>query len=76
MKKCQDCHCDMIENCSINGRHPFGVDFKQRVDISVSIPTNQRNDLTAIPYKTSTRYSLKARVCPQCGKVELYADFG
>lgn len=33
MKKCDDCQCDMIENCQIGGRHPFDVDVKQRVDI-------------------------------------------
>ena len=75
MKKCQDCNCDMIENCSISGKHPFEVDFNQRVDISVSIPTGQKKGFLGIPCETSNRYGLKARVCPQCGKIELYADF-
>ena len=76
MKKCDDCQCDMIENCQIGGRHPFDVDVKQRVDITVSIPTGQKTSFLGIPCETSNRYGLKARVCPRCGKVELYADFG
>lgn len=76
MKQCTDCRCNMIENCSISGRHPFEVDVKQRVDISVSIPIGQKSSFLGIPYEASNRCSLKARVCPQCGKVELYADLG
>ncbi len=76
MKKCNDCNCEMIENCSISGKHPFESDFRQRVDISVNIPTGQKNSFLGIPYESSNRCALKARVCPQCGKVELYADFG
>ena len=76
MKKCNDCNCDMIENCSINGKHPFEVDFKSRVDISVNIPAGRGTNIFGMPCEMSNRYALKARVCPQCGKVELYADFG
>ena len=76
MKKCNDCNCEMIENCSISGEHPFEVDTRQRVDISVNIPTGQKSSFLGVPYEITNRYALKARVCPQCGKVELYADFG
>ncbi len=77
MKQCTDCRCNMIENCSISGKHPFEVDFKQRVDdISVNIPSGQKSSFLGIPYEAANRCSLKARVCPQCGKVELYADLG
>ena len=76
MKKCGDCQCDMIENCQIDGKHSFDVDVKQRVDITVSIPTGQKTSFLGIPCETSDRCGLKARVCPRCGKVELYVDFG
>lgn len=68
MKKCQDCNFDMIENCSISGKHPFEVDFNQRVDISVNIPTGQKKSFLGIPCETSNRYGLKARVCPNAEK--------
>ena len=75
MKQCRDRNCDMLENCSISGKHPFEVDFKQRVDIAVNIPTGEKTSFLGIPYEKSNRYSPKARVCPQCGRIELYADF-
>lgn len=47
MKKCNDCNCEMIENCSLSGKHPFEVDFSERVDISVSIPTGKKAAFSA-----------------------------
>lgn len=76
MKKCSDCNCEMIDDCLITGKHPYVSDFRQRVDISVSIPTGQKNSFPGIPYEASDRCALKASVCPECGKVELYADLG
>ena len=75
MKKCDDCGCEMIENCSLSGKHPYEVDVKQRVDISVNIPTGEKTNFLGIPCEVSNRYGVKARVCPRCGKIELYADF-
>ena len=63
----------MIDDCPITGKHPYVSDFRQRVDISVSIPTGQKNSLPGIPCEAADRCALKARVCPKCGKVELYA---
>lgn len=74
MKKCSDCNCEMIDDCPITGKHPYVSDFRQRVDISVSIPTGQKNSFPGIPCEAADRCELKARVCPKCGKVELYAD--
>ena len=75
MKKCNNCNCDMIENCSISGKHPFDVGIDQRVDISLNIPTGRKSSFLGIPYEVSDCYALKAMVCPKCGKIELYADF-
>lgn len=51
MKKCNDCNCDMIENCSISGKHPFEVGIDQRVDISLNIPTGRKSSFLGIPYE-------------------------
>lgn len=75
MKKCNDCNCEMIENCSLSGKHPFEVDFSERVDISVSIPTGKKGSFLGISYDIPNICELKARICPKCGKVELYTDF-
>ena len=56
MKQCRDRNCDMLENCSISGKHPFEVDFKQRVDIAVNIPTGEKTSFLGIPYEKSNRY--------------------
>lgn len=64
MKKCTECNIDMIENIKIEGEHPFeiGVDSKSHIYIQ-------------IPRKVfSKNIELKTRVCPLCGKVELYID--
>lgn len=74
MKKCNECNCDMIDNCSIKGKHPFEVDVKERVDISIHIPTGEKRSFFGIPYDVSNQYEVKARICPKCGKIELYAQ--
>lgn len=51
MKKCNDCNCDMIENCSISGKHPFEVGIDQRVDISLNILTGRKSSFLGIPYE-------------------------
>ena len=56
MKQCRDRNCDMLENCSISGKHPFEVDFKQRVDIAVNIPTGEKTSFLGIPCEKSNRY--------------------
>lgn len=75
MKKCNDCNCNMIENCSISGKHPFEVGIDERVDISLNIPTGEMKTFLGMPYEVVNRYALKARVCPKCGKIEIYTDF-
>ncbi len=61
MKKCSDCHCDMIENCSISGKHPFEVDVKQRVDLLVNIPMGRKNSFLGIPCEATSRYALQGK---------------
>lgn len=74
MKKCNECNCDMIDNCSIKGKHPFEIDVKERVDLSIHIPTGEKRSFLGIPYDVSNQFGLKARICPKCGKIELYAE--
>ena len=74
MKKCNECNTEMIDNCTIQGQHPFehGVDGK--TNISVHIPTGEKGSFLGIEYDKEIILSLKARVCPKCGKVELYTE--
>ena len=74
MKKCNECNCDMIDNCSIDGSHTFEIGTSSMVDISIHVPTGENSTFLGIPYEVSNKYSLKARICPKCGKIELYAN--
>ena len=44
MKKCNDCNIEMIDNCIVEGQHPFEVGMDGRTDISIHIPTNEKGN--------------------------------
>lgn len=62
MKKCIDCNVEMIDDCKLEGEQRFRVGSMDDIsDISILIPGLHRT-------------KLRARVCPNCGKVEFYVD--
>ena len=78
MFKCERCNIEMIENAEIKGQHPFELGVDGRSNIFVSF-TNGKKEVKGIFGKVKEqenycRNELKARVCPKCGKVELYVD--
>lgn len=75
MKKCNECNCDMIEDCFIKARPTYDVDVRKSIRISVYVPTGETGSFLGIPYNDGNQYEIKARVCPKCGKIELFADF-
>ena len=74
MKKCNECNIEMINNCVIEGQHPFEIGVDGKSNISIHIPTNEKESFLGINYDKTIKLKLKARVCPNCGKVELYVD--
>lgn len=74
MKICSDCNVEMLENGRIEGQHPFELGVDGQSDISVSIPTNEQGSFLGIKFNKEIKKQAKARVCPKCGKVELYID--
>ena len=74
MKKCSDCNIKMIDNCIISGQHPFEVGVDGKTNISISIPTNEKSEILGLTFDKVKKERLKARVCPNCGKVELYIN--
>ncbi len=74
MKKCNECNVDMIDNCKVKGQHPFEIGIDGESDISIHIPTNEKGSFLGIQFDKEITKELKARVCPNCGKVELYID--
>ena len=65
MKKCNECNVEMIENIRIEGQHTFELGASGSSDIEVILPGK------GIFSKT---IKVKSRICPNCGKVELYVD--
>ncbi len=74
MKKCSDCNVEMIDNCIIEGQHPFELGADGRTDISLHVPTGEKASILGIKYDKVDKMKLKARFCPNCGKVELYVN--
>ena len=63
MKRCSDCNIEMIENITIDGQHPFELGANGRSDIRILVPGDGLLGKIYFP---------KARLCPKCGKLELY----
>ena len=74
IKKCDDCGAVMINNCEIEGQHPFELGADGRTDLKVFVPTGETFSFLGNDVPKRVSYEMKARVCPKCGKVDLYAD--
>jgi len=74
MKVCNECNVEMLDNGYLEGQHPFEVGVDGRSDISVHIPTNEEASFLGIKYNKEIIQRPKVRVCPKCGKIELYID--
>ena len=64
MKKCSDCNVEMIEGYGIRADEKVSIDNKYRLYIT-------KND-TAYYGRRLFDTEVKCRICPECGKVELY----
>ncbi len=73
MKKCLDCDFYMRE-AKIDGQHPFELGADGRSNIRVHIPTGEKTTLLGLELDNTIKAEVKARVCPKCGKVELFVN--
>lgn len=73
MKECCNCNTEMIDDCIIEGQHPFEIGVDGRTDISLHIPTNEQGEFLGIKYDKVKKIPIRAMACPKCGKIELYA---
>ena len=71
MKKCSDCNVEMIEDCKIDGQHPFEIGIDGKTNLSLHIPLNQQGSILG---NKMLPHPIKARLCPVCGKIELYTN--
>lgn len=74
MKKCNECNVLMINNCKIEGQHPFEIGTDGSSDISLIIPINEKDSFLGMKYDKIIEKQLYARFCPNCGKVEFYIN--
>ena len=72
--KCVNCNVEMIEDCVVEGQHPFELGADGSVDISVHIPTNEQGSFLGFKYNKVKELPIKARICPKCGRIELYTN--
>lgn len=74
MKKCTECNVEMFENGTIEGQHPFEIGMDGHTDIRVSIPTDEKTSFLGLKLDKRITARPKVRICPNCGKIELYID--
>lgn len=72
MKKCEDCNVEMIEDTNFHTNYVGGVSFEEQVFLDYDDEINGSKVLFS--NKKISKKRIKARVCPNCGKVELYVD--
>ena len=65
MRKCDDCNTEMIDYVKIEGKHPFEFDIDSKTNLYLLLKGKGIFDES---------HEIKSRVCPCCGKIELYID--
>lgn len=74
MKKCNECNVEMIDG-KLEGQHPFEIGVDGRTDMFVQIQTGEKKKFLGFEYDGTVRKPIKTRICPNCGKVELYVEY-
>ena len=73
MKVCRDCNVEMMEATYYG--YPRFIDMDHEIDrFEIRIKTGEKKSFLGIKYDSVIKAKLKARVCPNCGKVENYID--
>ena len=72
MKKCDVCNTIMIEDTELHTDYVGGVSFEEQIYLTYADEENGTKSIFG-GNKISTK-RVKARVCPKCGKIELYVD--
>lgn len=76
MKKCNECSVEMIEDTSLHTDYVGGVRFEEQIYLSY---VNGKEIVRNVFGKEKEKDNditerVKARVCPNCGKVELFIN--
>lgn len=73
MKKCSECNIEMIEETNLHTDFVGGYKMEEKIYLSYSNNKEVRKNIFGINSNHVTKV-VKARVCPNCGKVELFID--
>lgn len=50
------------------------LDQRQKVVYIINIPTGKETAFWCLSFEETIRKTLKARICPNCGKAEMYVE--
>ncbi|MBQ1495872.1 MAG: hypothetical protein IIZ40_00765 [Bacilli bacterium] len=70
--KCTNCNIEMIEDTNLHTDYVGGVSFEEQ--IFLDYPDEENGTKLLFSNKKISKRRVKARVCPKCGKVELYVE--
>lgn len=76
MKKCGECKVDMIEDTNLHTDYVGGVNFEDKIYLSYVNGTEKVTNMFG-KEKEKNNYVTKrvnVRVCPNCGKMELFVS--
>ena len=71
--KCEKCNVEMIDG-SLYGKPRF-IDIDHDIDkFYVSIKTGKKTSVLGLEVDEAKKIKLNVKVCPKCGKVEMYVS--
>lgn len=71
--KCEKCNIEMIDG-SLYGKPRF-IDIDHDIDkFYVSIKTGKKTSVLGLEVDEAKKIKLNVKVCPKCGKVEMYVS--
>ena len=71
--KCEKCNVEMIDG-SLYGKPRF-IDIDHDIDkFYVSIKTGKKTSVLGLEVDETKKIKLNVKVCPKCGKVEMYVS--
>ena len=71
--KCEKCNVEMIDG-SLYGKPRF-IDIDHDIDkFYVSIKTGKKTSVLGLEVDETKEIKLNVKVCPKCGKVEMYVS--
>lgn len=72
MKKCSDCNIEMLEDTNLHTDYVGGTSFEERLYLTTYDRSVKTKNILGFETSKMETSRVKARVCPSCGKVELY----